>query len=103
MSEVKQHVIKNNDGTISIGTTQEVGDILSQNVFEANHNLNRKTGDNTWGRKVASIPLNLINEWCKEWNCTMHQLNNDPMLKAKMFARLRDRDYLKLRTDTGQI
>ena len=103
MSDVKQHVVKNKDGTISIGTTQDVSSILEQNVFEANNNLNRKSDGDTWGRKVASIPLNMINAWCKEWNCSMHQLFNDPSLKAKMFARLRDRDYLKLRTDNGRI
>lgn len=103
MSEVKQHVIKNTDGTISIGTTQDVSSILEDNVRQATSGANRHTGDQTWGRKVASIPFNLLNAWCKEWGCTLHQLNNDPQLKAKMFARLRDRDYLKLRTDTGQI
>lgn len=102
MSDVKTHVIKNNDGSISLGTTQNVDDILKQNVFEANNNVNRKSGD-TFGRKVASIPLNLINMWCKEWNITMHQLMNDPMYKAKMMARLNDREYLKLRTDNGKI
>lgn len=102
MSDVHQHVIKNNDGTISIGTTQDVGDILKQNVFEANNNINRKSED-TFGRKVATIPLNILNEWCREWGITLYELNNDPMYKARMFARLRDRDYLKLRTDSGRI
>ncbi len=102
MSDVKQHVLKNSDGTISIGTTQDVEGILEQNVFEANNNVNRTNRD-TFGRKVATIPLGIINQWCQEWGCTWHELNSDPMLKAKMMARLRDRDYLKLRTDTGRI
>jgi len=102
MSDIQQHVVKNNDGTISIGTTQDVEGILEQNVFEANNNVNRKSGD-TFGRKIASIPLNMINAWCSEWGCTMQQLNSDPLIKAKMMARLRDRDYLKLRTDNGKI
>jgi len=103
MSDVKTHIIQNNDDTISIGTTQDYSSIFEQNKIEADNNLNRKTGDNTWGRKVASIPLNIINAWCKEWNCTLQQLFRDPDLKAKMMLRLRSRDYLKLRTDNGNI
>lgn len=102
MSDVKQHVVKNSDGTITIGTTQNVEDILKQNVYEANNNTNRTQHD-TFGRKVASIPLNILNDWCKEWGITMYELNSNPEMKAKMMARLRDRDYLKLRTDHGQI
>lgn len=103
MSDVKTHIIRNNDDTITLGTTQDYSAILEQNKIEANNNLNRKTDGDTFGRKVASIPLNLINAWCHEWNCTMQQLFNDPDLKAKMMARLRSADYLKLRTDYGRI
>jgi hypothetical protein len=102
MSDVHTHIIQNNDDTISIGTTQDFSQIFANNKIEADNNLNRTNRD-TFGRKVASIPLNLINAWCKEWNCSMYQLFNDPSLKAKMMARLRDRDYLKLRTDNGRI
>lgn len=102
MSDIKTHILKNNDGTISIGTTQDVSSILEQNQYEANNNLNRTSRD-TFGRKVASIPLNIMNAWCKEWGCSLHQLMNDPALKVKMMARLRDKDYLKLRTDHGRI
>lgn len=102
MSDIKTHILKNNDGTITIGTTQDYNSILEKNQYEANNNLNRTNRD-TFGRKVASIPLNLINAWCKEWNCSLYQLMNDPSLKAKMMARLRDKSYLKLRTDHGNI
>ncbi len=102
MSDIKQEITKNSDGTITFSATQDVSNILEQNQFEANNNINRKDRD-TFGRKVASIPTNLINMWCKEWGITLRQLNQDPTYKAKMMARLRDRDYLKLRTDTGRI
>ena len=101
MSDVIQRVIKNRDGTISIGSTQDVSSILAQNVHEANNNTNRK--NNAFGRKIASIPMNMINAWCKEWNCTMQQLLSETEFKAKMMASLRDPDYLKLRTDHGRI
>ena len=103
MSDVKTKVIQNNDCTITFGTTQDYSSILERNKYEAVNNLNRKTDGDTFGRKVASIPLNLINMWCDEWNCSMHQLFHDPDLKAKMMARLRSADYLKLRTDYGRI
>jgi len=103
LSDLKQHLIQNSNGTITLGTSQDVSGILAQNQIEANYNLNRKTGDNTWGRKVATIPTGVINQWCKEWGITMHQLNSDPEYKAKMMMRLRSKDYLKLRTDYGSI
>tara|TARA_R110000737_G_C14305370_1_gene436826 strand:+ start:112 stop:423 length:312 start_codon:yes stop_codon:yes gene_type:complete len=103
MSDVKTHILNNNDGTISLGTTQDYTSIFDQNQYEANNNINRLSDRDTFGRKIASIPLNLINAWCKEWNCSMHELFQDPSLKAKMMARLRDSSYLKLRTDHGRI
>ena len=102
MSDIKTTVRKNNDGTITFETKQDVQGILEQNMREANDNANRKKED-TFGRKVASIPLNILNAWCKEWGITLQQLNKDPAYKARMMARLRDRDYLKLRTDHGKI
>jgi len=102
MSDVNQHVVKNRDGSISVGSTQDVSDILRQNKYEADNNLNRKSGDH-FGRKVASIPLNIINMWCKEWGVSLQELYNSPDMKAKMFARLRDPQWAGLRTDTGRI
>ena len=102
MSDITQHVIKNSDGTISIGTTQDVSAILTQNKIEADNNLNRKNKD-TFGRKVATIPNNLVNAWIKEWGITYEQFLHDPMVRVKMFERLRDPAYSKLRTDTGRI
>jgi hypothetical protein len=102
MSDVKTHIVKNSDGTLSLGTTQDVSEILKQNKFEADNNVNRKNTD-TFGRKVASIPLNVVNAWCKEWGVTYEQFLYDPEVKVKMFARLRDPEYQLLRTDLGQI
>jgi len=102
MSDIKTKVHKNSDGTITISTHQDVSSLLEQNNYEAINNVNRTSKD-TFGRKVASIPLNLLNMWCKEWGITMHQLSTDSTYKAKLMARLRDRDYLRLRTDTGKI
>lgn len=102
MSDIITKVKRNSDGTLLFSSVQDVEGILDQNVREANENLNRKDED-TFGRKVATIPLAIVNMWCKEWNCTMFELTSDPMMKARMFARLRDRDWLKLRTDSGKI
>jgi len=38
MSDVKTHIIKNNDGTLSLGTTQDYSSIFDQNKYEANNN-----------------------------------------------------------------
>ena len=102
MSDLQTKVVQNSDGSITFATTQDASSILAQNEYEANNNLNR-TNKDTFGRKVASIPLGVINQWCQEWNCTFQQLMADPMMKAKMMARLRDRSWLKLRTDHGKI
>lgn len=102
MSDIKTHMSLDRNGTMTVKTTQDVQGILDQNNFESTYNVNRKSGE-TFGRKVASIPTNIINMWCKEWQCTMHELFNDPMLKAKMFARLRSNEFSKLRTDNGRF
>lgn len=102
MSDLKKHIIKNSDGSLSIGTTQDVSKILERNKVEANNNLNRTSSD-TFGRKVASIPTSIVDAWCKEWGISFVEFTTDPMVKVKIFKRLSDPAYSKLRTDSGRL
>lgn len=89
-------IIKNRDGTLTIGKQQRVDPI-----FQENHEYSK---DNPFGtgkklHKVASIPTVLFDKWCKEWKCTMHQMMTDPEIKLKLYRRLNSNDWQKLRTD----
>lgn len=102
MSDLKKHIVKNSDGSLSIGTTQDVSNILARNKLEADNNLNR-TNKDTFGRKIASIPTSIVDAWCKEWGITFVEFTTDPMVKVKIFQRLSDPAYSLLRTDSGRL
>lgn len=91
-------VILNRDESLTIGKQQDCAPVLEQNKLERDGNtFNTKNNYH----KAASIPTILIDKWCKEWGCSMHQLLSEPEFKLKLYRRLNDPEYRALRTDTG--
>lgn len=77
---------------------------LTQDVepyFEANARERSETAGGWKGElhKVASIPLVVFEQMCKEAGCNLLKPEN----KGKLIAMLNNKDYLKLRTKEGRI
>ena len=75
---------------------QDAQPIIDQNALERNSGANNSTRT-ALGRKVASIPLVVWQEWMKETN---GDIQNDPLLLAKY---LNDHANQKLRTHNSRV
>ena len=75
---------------------QDAQPIIEQNALERNSGANNSTRT-ALGRKVASIPLVVWQEWMKETN---GDIQNDPLLLAKY---LNDHANQKLRTHNSRV
>ena len=81
---------------ISLTTHQDAQPILDRNAYERNNGINKST-NSALGRKVASIPLVVWQNWMKETN---GEIQKDPTLLAKY---LNDPDNAFLRTHNSRI
>ena len=103
MSDIITKTKITSSGIMVVESTQDVSEILAQNQREINegvHDSNKAFGG---GRKVASIPTNLLVQWSKEWGVPYKDMLTDDGIKAKIMARLNDMNYRKLRTHNSRI
>jgi hypothetical protein len=81
---------------VHVHTFQDVEDIIARN--KALRSLPQRSD---WGRHVASIPLNIINQWLsEEWargNVNLRMAGNE--FDALVARKLADPDWRFLRTD----
>ena len=85
-----------NDKEFTLTKTQDVEPIITQNKKEFNSGINNG-GKTSVGRKVASIPLVVWQNWMKATNGAIQK---DPKLLAKY---LNDPDNKFLRTHNSRI
>ncbi len=81
---------------VTLTTSQDAQPILDRNAYERNNQVNANA-DSVFGRKVASIPLVLWQEWMKQTN---GEIQKDPTLLAKY---LNDPDNAFLRTHNSVV
>ena len=92
------HFRRNNgDGTVSYLAVQENDQILDANKAMATHNDGYSASREM--RRVASIPLGLIQHWkeVEGWDAF------DPANSAKLMQKLNSSDFQMLRTAEGQL
>ena len=81
---------------VTLTTSQDAQPILDRNAYERNNQVNANA-NSVFGRKVASIPLVLWQEWMKQTN---GEIQKDPTLLAKY---LNDPDNAFLRTHNSVV
>ena len=81
---------------VTLTTSQDAQPILDRNAYERNNQINANA-NSVFGRKVASIPLVLWQEWMKQTN---GEIQKDPTLLAKY---LNDPDNAFLRTHNSVV
>lgn len=79
-----------------IKKTQDAKPYLDQIQKERSDQVEGWKGDL---HKVATVPLVLVEEWCKEFGCNILAKENRHLLMLK----LNDSQYSKLRTKEGRI
>ena len=81
---------------VTLTTSQDAQPILDRNAYERNNQINANA-NSVFGRKVASIPLVLWQEWMKQTN---GDIQKDPALLA---AYLNDPDNAYLKTHNSVV
>lgn len=88
--------VESDDGSFSIETKWHTDDLIAMNRREASDNGWGKAG---WGRKVASIPLGLLEKWHLEDGIKFGSKDSRDAIKR----RLNDIDYRDLRVRSGRV
>ena len=81
---------------VSLTTHQDAQPILDRNAYERNNNINANA-NSVVGRKVASVPLVVWQNWMKETN---GEIQKDPKVLARY---LNDPDNAFLRTHNSVV
>ena len=81
---------------VTLTTHQDAQPILDRNAYERNNQINDST-NSALGRKVASIPLVVWQNWMKETN---GEIQKDPKVLARY---LNDPDNSFLRTHNSVV
>jgi hypothetical protein len=58
--------------------------------------------DLRFGRKVASVPIDVLDAWIKE-GVDYRRINKDPEMKKKFFAKLNSPEWRYFKTTVGHI
>jgi hypothetical protein len=96
MTDVTTRLILDGAGDLTVHSYQDV-----EAIIERNKRLQGEAQMSDWGRHVASIPLNIVNQWLnEEWargnvSLTFGAKEFDALIQRK----LRDPDWKFLRTD----
>jgi len=80
-----------------IKRSQDVSGILEDNK-EAFNNYSANTKEGGMGRRIASVPFVIVEQWLKEGINVMNPSEND---RVKMMAKLNSNEYQFLRTAPG--
>ena len=95
-----QFVEADEDGVTLITQGTNVKAALDQNARLRSENTSVRRGTQTWGHHVASIPMWLYEQFCRE-NPELRSGSKDA--QAWLMARLNDPEYAHLRTYDGRI
>jgi len=96
MSNVSTRLILDGAGDLTVHSYQDV-----EAIIERNKKLQGEPQTSDWGRHVASIPLNIINQWLnEEWARDNASLRfGSKEFDALIAKKLRDPEWKFLRTD----
>lgn len=98
----KTDIIKDySNEAIVIHKSQDVAPIISANAFDR-ANQSKMNDSGVMGRKVASVPIDVLDAWIEE-GIDYRKINQDPAMKKKFFARLNDPEFRYFKTHTGHI
>jgi len=98
--------VDDGDGPNEVGITIETESTNVQAALDANQRARSANGQRsmrgtqTWGHHVASIPMGLFEQFCRE-DPELRQ--HTPDANARLMAKLRSGEYLKLRTYDGNL
>lgn len=98
---VRKGVRINDDGSIDIAMSQDVGDILDRNKAMANHNDGYTPSRDM--RRAASIPASVRAKWLAEEGWDWFDCGHDPDVARRLMQKLNSSEWAHLRTASGHL
>jgi hypothetical protein len=70
-----------------------------------NNRLDRRDGghDLSFGRKIASVPIDVLDAWKLHEGIDYRKIHDDPEMKKRFYAKLNSRDWSQFKTYDGNI
>jgi hypothetical protein len=94
----KNTEIKKQDNGLIFTRSQDATAIL-----QANHEARVDPAkDLRFGRRVASVPMVILEKWIEE-GIDYRKISKDPDMKKRFFAKLNDPTWRSFKTTTGHI
>lgn len=87
------------DDGVTIETVGNTDAVLEQNARMRAVHTQAPKGDQTWGNHVASIPMGLYEQFCRE-NPELRQGTDEAL--AWLLAKINSREYCHLKTFDGR-
>lgn len=101
MAEVKTDIIKDYAGEgLIIRRTQELSNILERNKQEFNETGNLP--DLSFGRKVASVPMVVLEQWMAE-GIDYRKAGSDPETAKRLKRKLNSPEFRAFRTHNSKV
>lgn len=97
MSDVKT-IFHGGDDDVTIERVQDVEGILEDN----RRAYDESQKSSAFGRRVASIPNIVIEQWLKE-GINVFNISTDPETRRKVFLKLNSPDWKHLRTHNSRL
>lgn len=94
-----QFIEADDKGVTLITTGTNVGAVLDENARKRAVNRDINRGTQTWGHHVASIPMWLYEQFCRE---NPELRIGTPDARAWLVAKLNSREYCHLKTYDGR-
>lgn len=78
---------------------QECGEILDANREDRSY----APKDLSFGRKFASIPVDVLDAWILHEGLDYRKIGKDPEMRKRFYAKLNSREWNGFRTHTGSL
>jgi len=102
MSDRNMDIIKDyNNERLVFHKQQDCGEILKANRAEQNTAIG--SNDLGFGRKYASVPIDVLDAWILHEGIDYRLIGKDPAMKKRFFEKLNSRDWCGFKTHTGNL
>lgn len=96
----KLDIIKDRDNKqLIFHKQQDCGEILESNREERNSGPQ----DLSFGRKIASVPIDVLDAWIAHEGIDYRKIGKDPEMRKRFFAKLNSREWSGFKTYSGGI
>ena len=73
-------------------------------ILEANReDRNNPVKDLSFGRKFASVPIDVLDAWILHDGIDYRKIGKDPEMRKRFMAKLNSRDWSGFKTHTGNL